>query len=645
MASVITITNIGGTPSEYNLFYDTTNEKINTDGTVSSNSFPYEIVVAPDNTAWSDNCITIRVESAENSKCSLTKTFCCASTATGTVFKDEIYNARVFLKENNSMTYETANYKTTTDIYGAYSLNIPSNISSAKIVATGGIDTKTGVQLGESYEFETTVDITEGESSVSAQMNIVTTIVSKFKESFPALSKDKALKKLGLEGVDIDSADPATTFLKTNAKLNTIGALLSNNSKENFTKFITSVATDIATKVNGNETDTYQFIEDSTTGASQTEVAALMKSTSASILNISESNIQDSDATTVADIAKSILNNIQAADDSDSVVRALKYVQTGGDDGSLQTKINAVVDPSTDSTTKTNSVQGLTSSTGSIDTLIDNTSVITYDPSDPDANSMLDAVAGGSVTSTTTTTTQASQPTTPTTSTQPAPQTTQATIPTTIPDPQTTTTITTTSDPFAPTTTTTTVTTQEYVTTTTTTVTPLYAGPSGTTTTMTDTVKYTTTTVTTSQYINHATTTTDSYLPGPSSSTSTSMSTTTATSTSETVFSTSATTTSDYVDTIATTTTAGTSSDVDTTSELTSSLIDRFVRILTSDYEGDLSQSGSYTIKSVVGETSLGSGDAEVVVSDNNEYNYTLYETDRGVTGTWVLLKVQESPV
>lgn len=642
MASVITITNIGGTPSEYNLYYDTTNEQINTEGAVSSSSFPYEIVVEPDNSAWSGNCITIRVESAENSKCSLTKTFCCSSTATGTVFKDEIYNARVFLKENSSMTYETANYKTTTDVTGSYTLNIPTSLSTAKIVATGGIDVKTGVQLGESYEFENTVDIAQGVSTVSAQMNIVTTIVSKFKESFPALSKGAALTKLGLQDVDIDSADPATTFLKTNAKLNTIGALLSNNSKENFTKFINSVAADIATKVNSNDTGTYQFIEDPSTGDSQSEVAVLMKSASASILNVSENTIQDSDASTVADMANTILNNIQDASDDNDVVKALKYVQTGGSDGTLQAKINAVLNPSTDTTTKTNSVQGLTSTSSTVDSLISDTFVVTYNPADPDANTMLDAVAGGSVT---TTTTQATQPTSPTTSTQPAPQTTQATVPTTIPAPQTTnTTVSTTADPNAPqyTTTITTVTTQQFVSTTTTTAAPIYAGPSGTTTTMTDTVKYTSTTVTTSQYINYATTTTDSFVPSPSSSTSTSA-TTTATSSSATSFSTSMTTTADYIDTIATTTSSAVSSDVDTTSELTTSLINRYVQINTSDYEGDLSNGALYMITNVTPESSLGASDATVTVSDNNEFGYTLNESDRG--GTWVLRKVQESPV
>lgn len=634
MASVITITNIGGTPTEYNLYYDKTNQKINTSGPVSSSNFPYEIVVQADNLAWTGNCITIRVESAENSNCSLTKTFCCSTTASGTVFKDEIYNARVFLKENESMTYETANYKTTSDITGSYVLVIPSNITSARIVASGGIDVKTGVQLGESYEFETTVAVEQDAGTVSAEMNIVTTILSKFKKSFPALSQTAALSKLGLGSINPETANPGTEFFKTNAKLNTLASLMSNNSKTNFTKLTEAIATDIAAKVNSNDTTTYNFIADSTVSAGETEVANIVKKATASILSVDEVNISSGDASVVGQLATELMSNIQVAATDDDVIKAVKYVQTGGAGGDLQQNAANTLNPGVDST---NSNISLNSVIVNKDTLISDTQVEQFNPGDPDAITKLSPVAGGSVTTSTTTTTTAAPTTTQgdTTTTEP-PTTTQAASQQTQASTQNTT-----------------VTTVEY---TTTTSPPFTTGTSATTTFLSQTTTandsvnttmttFTSTTVTavstthtSSSYVNYATSTTSAPFIASSTSTTTISDGPpgTTTTTTATIFSVTTTTTT-YNTAASSTTTTSSASDVDNAA-LNQTHVGREVRIIGSwnDFLGD---GGHFTITSVVNGTS-------VTVDDDNGDPVTLNQSGSPERGTeWVLVFERVSDV
>ena len=643
MSSVITISNIGGTPTEFNFYYDKTNTKINTNGPVAASNLPYEIIVQSDNPAWEGNCITVRVESADNSNCNLTKTFCCATTASGTVFKDEIYNARVFLKESDSMTYETANYKTTTDITGSYTLTIPSNITSARIVAAGGIDVKTGVQLGNSYEFENNVNVTQGTGTVSVELNVATTIISKFKKSFPALDTSIALKKLGLEGIDIDSTNPQS-YHKTNAKLNSVGALLSNNSKENFTKFVSSIASDIAAS---SDAEVYGFITDSSLEASKTELTNIVKKVSSDILSISTDSISTSDALTVTELAASVMTNIQTASDEASVIKAIKYAQTGGFDGSLQSKVLDILDPNTDSVTKLNSSTSVSTATSQTDMLIGLEQVTEFNASDPDAITKLEPVAGGNVTTTTTTTAT----TTTYVSTTESTSNTTTSVPTTTPLAVNNTSATTTNTTVEYTTTNSTttpagpsITTSSATTTTNTTVTTNnFVGITTTTnttttgTTSTSTSNSTTTTVSTS-------TTTTEYIPVTYSSTTTDGPPSITTTTSVTTNTLTTTTNTTAVNTEATSTTTTASDEIDSSSALTSALVGREIKMLTSDLEPDLNEDGYYFIDSVTPESSTGAEDAEVNV-DGNTGTVMLQEVFRG--SQWVLVNDRsgESPV
>ena len=156
------------------------------------------------------------------------------STFSGTVIDPEIQGANVFLDQNENGIYDIGELKTTTDINGTYSLEIPDSSMGKPIVITGGTDKVTKKSFTDSLSAIT------NSSNTSQNITPLTTIVHKSKKLNSSKSLDDVKIELSTKlGINVDDFDKNTVksgnenLLKVALRIQKIAKHIKDNNGKN----------------------------------------------------------------------------------------------------------------------------------------------------------------------------------------------------------------------------------------------------------------------------------------------------------------------------------------------------------------------------------------------------------------------------